>query len=384
MSAMNGMLEGHQKGRDDLYKQQKNIFETNQKQLDKKIDDLYKFMQENTKLYARDKVAAEQNANAKFAEEGAGFLKAYYEKYGPGPALEYMKQVVKAKEHAADLTDKERTRAQQAEFRRQEKAEAAALKATLSGERRDEKVLQAIGPALRNIAEQYPEGTAISLAGASPDDKKRVQGAYRAVEESEKVADFVARNPNAVGALAVAKNFLRVDAIKSLQSEDESTVAASKAAVIDQQLDEGVQKGQISRDDAEAAKVLQKKLFALALADVQGSGQRGSVYLDRQFQNLYDQASRDTTLVKIIRERAEENNRNLKAYKLNVERHNNPEQFPLVESRSVEDYMKERKPKSGVPENVEKALKGKPEGSGAKSGGKTYRIYGGVVKEVQE
>ena len=125
MSAMNGMLEGHQKGRDDLYKQQRNIFETNQKQLDKKIDDLYKFMQENTKLYAKDKLAAEQNANAKFAEEGAGFLKAFYEKNGPGPALEYMKQLVKAKEHAADLTDKEKTRAENERFRLQQAAIAA-------------------------------------------------------------------------------------------------------------------------------------------------------------------------------------------------------------------------------------------------------------------
>jgi hypothetical protein len=147
MSAMNGMLEGHQKGRDDLYKQQKNIFETNQKQLDKKIDDLYKFMQENTKLYARDKVAAEQNANAKFAEEGAGFLKSYYEKYGPGPALEYMKQVVKAKEHAADLTDKERTRAEQQAFRLQQasiaaqaKKDAAAGRTTASEMRREDKI----------------------------------------------------------------------------------------------------------------------------------------------------------------------------------------------------------------------------------------------------
>ena len=40
MSAMNGMLEGHQKGRADLYKQQKDIFETNQKLLDKKIDEI--------------------------------------------------------------------------------------------------------------------------------------------------------------------------------------------------------------------------------------------------------------------------------------------------------------------------------------------------------
>ena len=157
MSAMNGMLEGHQKGRDDLYKQQRNIFETNQKQLDKKIDDLYKFMQENTKLYAKDKLAAEQNANAKFAEEGAGFLKAFYEKNGPGPALEYMKQLVKAKEHAADLTDKEKTRAENERFRLQQAAIAAQAKKdaaagrTTAGEMKREDKIREMTQGVRSI-----------------------------------------------------------------------------------------------------------------------------------------------------------------------------------------------------------------------------------------
>ena len=73
-----------------------------------------------------------------------------------------------------------------------------------------------------------------------------------------------------------------------------------------------------------------------------------SVYLDRQFQNLYDQASRQETLLKIIRERAEENNRNLRIYKLNVERNINPENFPLYEADTPErfnQYLKERSPK---------------------------------------
>lgn len=195
MSAMNGMLEGHQKGRDDLYKQQKNIFETNQKQLDKKIDDLYKFMQENTKLYARDKVAAEQNANAKFAEEGAGFLKSYYEKYGPGPALEYMKQVVKAKEHAADLTDKERTRAQQAEFRRQEKAEAASLKATLAGTKEsaaaggmDVALVQNYGLPPTEVARLNPK-TTLPKAVAQ----------MSSAELTQSLADDLKKNENAAG-----------------------------------------------------------------------------------------------------------------------------------------------------------------------------------------
>jgi hypothetical protein len=263
----------------------------------------------------------------------------------------------------------------------QERIRLATL--TAAQGRRDEKALQSVGPALRNIAEQYPEGTVDTLLGASPDDKKRVQGAYRAVEESESVGDFVARNPGAVGAMAVVRNFLKMDAIASLQNPDEAQAAQQKSLLVDNAIDKGVQSGQIRPDDAQAAKILQKKLFGLALSDVQGSGQRGSVYLDKSFQTLYDQASRPDTLLKIIRERAEENNRNLKTYKLNIERHNNPEQFPLLESKSVEDYAKERRPVSGVPEKIENALKSRADGTMAKSGGKTYVVNGGVVTEVK-
>ena len=222
----------------------------------------------------------------------------------------------------------------------------ALRKATLEAAqgRRDIKSLEAIGPALRNIAENYPEGSANQLVGASPEDKKRVQGSFRAVEESEQVADFVAKNRGAVGAMAVIKNILKIDAINSIKNENEEVAAQQKAQLVDSAIDKAQKDGRISAQDAQDAKVLQKKLFGLALADVQSSGQRGSVYLDKQFQNLYDQASRQDTLLKIIKERAEENNRNLRVYKLNVERHNNPEQFPLIETKDVSSYLKERAP----------------------------------------
>lgn len=387
MAAMNGMLEGHQKGRADLYKKEKDIFEKNFKVLQQKLASAEKGLEEAIRLKTVEKEAGDQKLLMELYKTESPLLMAMYEKQGPIAVLNSVRGARKDADTVVNVTNNLQKAADDRQDRKDRAQQAADLKkymADISAGRRDQKLLDSLGPALRNIAEQYPEGTAVSLVGASPDDKKRIQGAARAIEESEKVADFVARNPNAVGALAVAKNFLRVDAIKSLQSEDEGTVAAGKAAVIDQQLEEGVAKNQISRDDAEAAKVLQKKLFALALADVQGSGQRGSVYLDRQFQNLYDQASRGETLIKIIRERAEENNRNLKPYKLNIERHNNPEQFPLTETRNVEDYIKERKPKTGIPDNVEKALKGQPDGTGVPFNNKIYRIYGGVVREVKE
>jgi ribosomal protein S20 len=248
------------------------------------------------------------------------------------------------------MAQKQRTHIEDLEARQRQSEmtiEAARIRAEAGQGRRDEKALQAIGPALRTIAEQYPDGTANSLLGASPDDKRKIAGSFRAIDESEIAADFVARNPRAVGALAVIKNYLKIDSIKGIKNDDESAAASQKAAFIDSEIDKQVSKKLISKDDAEAAKLLQKKLFALALSDVQGSGQRGSVYLDRQFQNLYDQASRPQTLLKIIQERAAENNRNLRLYKLNVERNNNPENFPLYESDTQDrfnKYLKDRQP----------------------------------------
>lgn len=381
---MNAMMEGYRKGRTDLNKREAVEFDKNFKAMQAALETLSREYKDALEIEKSDKERGRLERHMALAKSNSPVLKAMEEKLGPVRVNDFLNELQTTMDKSVTLHNNLQKHADDLQDRKERAKQAADLKkylADMSAGRRDQKLLDTLGPALRNIAEQYPEGTAVSLVGASPDDKKRIQGAARAIEESEKVADFVARNPNAVGALAVAKNFLRVDAIKSLQSEDESTVRAGKEAVIDQQLDEGVQKGQISKDDAEAAKVLQKKLFALALADVQGSGQRGSVYLDRQFQNLYDQASRGETLTKIIKERAEENNRNLKPYKLNIERHNNPEQFPLTEARNVEDYIKERKPKTGIPDAVIKALDGKPEGAKGEYKNKKYVVRGGKVVE---
>jgi len=391
MNAMNGMLEGHQKGRADLYKKESIEFDKNFKAMLQKHAEFRKEMEDAVKLAATNKEAGMANARLAAAKAGSSIVKTMLDQGRLVDAYKLVDESQKGAESALNLESRLRSdaeKAAQAERRHrdtlasQERIRLATLAAAQG--RRDEKALQAIGPALRNIAENYAEGSADKLVGASTEDKKIVQGAYRAVEESEQVADFIAKNPKAVGAMAAIKNFIKMDAIKSIKNDDEGVAATEKAQAVDAAIDRAVQSGNIAKDDAEAAKILQKKLFGLALSDVRGSGQRGSVYLDRQFQNLYDQASRQDTLINIIKERAEENNRNLRVYKLNVERHNNPDQFPLMEARSTTDYIKERAPKSGVPENIESALKGKPDGTGARSGGKTYRVYGGVVTEIRE
>ena len=387
LSALTGAMKGYKEGRDDLYKKALTAYDKNVAEFTKRTENSLKELKLAQEELSVDKDAAMARARAVAAME-AGSIAALKIRSGD------LDGAIKALQTQATSVRTFKAKADESKLRHEDRQESLRLqgqriniqvdRASAAATRRDEKAMQQIGPALRNIAENYAEGSADKLVGASTEDKKIVQGAYRAVEESEQVADFVAKNPKAVGAMAAIKNFIKMDAIKSIKNEDESAAAVEKSQAVDAAIDRAVQSGSVNKDEAEAAKILQKKLFGLALADVRGSGQRGSVYLDRQFQNLYDQASRQDTLINIIKERAEENNRNLRVYKLNVERHNNPEQFPLIETKSTTDYIKQRTPKSGVPENIEKALSGKVDGTGAKFGGKTYRVYGGIVKEVQE
>ena len=114
MSAMNGMLEGHQKGRQDLYKQEKDIYEENIKTLDKTIDSLYKKMQDDIQLYTLDRDKGMAALRTTMAEHRADTLSAMLEKYGPVKPYEVVKQMVamRDKRKAAEeaLTYKEELR----------------------------------------------------------------------------------------------------------------------------------------------------------------------------------------------------------------------------------------------------------------------------------
>lgn len=387
LSAMNGMAEGFAKGKEDLYKQERQTFDTNVKAMTQRMSILKSKLDVAREKMKYDADAADLEANAAFAEAGADFLKANKDKFGLQDSITKLETQIKQNDTWARLMETKRSaaskeleaqrfKAKESELNRNQQliiqqilesgreeraaaqlasaAQGRALQAQLAQlrfseatTRRDAKALQDIGPALRNIAVNYPDGTANNLVGASSNDKNKIQGAYRAIEESEQTADFIAKNPKAVGALAKLRNFIKIDSIKSLKSDDESQTVAGKSAIVESQIDDAAKKGIITKDEAESAKILEKRLFGLALADVQGSGQRGSVYLDKQFQNLYDQASRQDTLLKIVQERSKENNRNLKIYRLGVERHDNPELFPLTLSETKNDfnkYLQERSP----------------------------------------
>jgi hypothetical protein len=144
MHAMNGMLEGYQKGRGDLYKKEKDIFDTSMKTLKTKTDILQRRLKEISELASKNAAAADQEADVLFAEQGADFLKKYKETFGLPATVKFWEDVVRAKGKATELTLKEEETAARdaASERRHREAmaqrdrlarlqrEAAALKAT--------------------------------------------------------------------------------------------------------------------------------------------------------------------------------------------------------------------------------------------------------------
>ena len=498
MSAMNGMLEGHQKGRDDLYKKEKSIFETNQKQLDSRIKQLLAFMQDNELLTGMDKTARDQAIQEKFLEDGATFLSDYYKKNGYGKTVETMKEILKVSSDAAKLVAKEQSRAAEQNFslrkeeqiakenrardrdkvlaqydlaslqlterakqakadrdfrleedslRRSfelEKAKAdwthgenlaeinrkAATDIELARIERDklrdrdtaefrlkdkeyqEKRLQferereketsrhnkveeelrakeiaakggGIGKLDRevyNIATQNYAGIdPKDLSNLSKESVSRIVNGTKAIEEVEDIAAFLKKNPGASGAAAKFRNLINYDSIKSITGESETT-ADIKRQAIDSQIDDAINKGKLTEDDAKNAKLLSKKLFTLALTDVQASGQRGSVYLDKAFQGLFDQASRPGTLIEILADRANQSNRNLANFGMQVENRKDASRFDLT-TKGGEQWMSENFPMVTAKE-LDKRMAPNYQGPGKLKVGDYIRTTTGEIKQI--
>jgi hypothetical protein len=132
MHAMNGMLEGYQKGRGDLYKREKDIFDTSMKTLKTKTDILQRRLKEISELASKNAAAADQEADVLFAEQGADFLKKYKEKFGLAATVKFWEDVVKAKGKATELTLKEEENAAKDAAAERRHREAMAQRATLA------------------------------------------------------------------------------------------------------------------------------------------------------------------------------------------------------------------------------------------------------------
>jgi hypothetical protein len=111
MTAMNGMLSGYQKGRTDLYKREKDIFDTKMKALQTKTLTLSNRLKQIAELASIDTKAANQEAENLFYQNNADFYLKIKDKYGLKATVELAKNNVEAINKAYEIMQKEQERA---------------------------------------------------------------------------------------------------------------------------------------------------------------------------------------------------------------------------------------------------------------------------------
>jgi hypothetical protein len=129
MSGMNGMLEGYQKGRQDLYKKEKDSFDTNIKQLKTRYDMLDRQLKEALETYKTDKEAGLREADIAYAQAGADFYKQYADKFGLAAMYEFHKQAYDSANKMWTEKNREDERARTQAFRETQEANRAAERA---------------------------------------------------------------------------------------------------------------------------------------------------------------------------------------------------------------------------------------------------------------
>lgn len=127
MGAMNGMLEGYQKGRADVYKREKDVFEKNLKVLQNKVTILQSELQEALQTYKTNRELGEQKAEIAFAKAGSKIGEVALKKQGIVRAIEYIDGVAKDTTTLVTMRNNQEERAENMQFneRKQKEIERA-------------------------------------------------------------------------------------------------------------------------------------------------------------------------------------------------------------------------------------------------------------------
>lgn len=111
LSAMNGMAEGFSKGKEDLYKQERQTFDTNVKAMTQRMSILKSKLDVAREKMKYDADAADLEANAAFAEAGADFLKTNKDKFGLQDSITKLETQIKQNDTWARLMETKKSAA---------------------------------------------------------------------------------------------------------------------------------------------------------------------------------------------------------------------------------------------------------------------------------
>jgi hypothetical protein len=128
MAAMNGMLEGYQKGRADLYKQERDKFDKNLKAMQLKVQTLETELKEALDTYKNDRLLGEQMAEVAFAKANSPIVEQKAKKQGLNSAYEFVVETGKDMDKLVNLSNQQVQRAEDMKFKQKQLAQQEELK----------------------------------------------------------------------------------------------------------------------------------------------------------------------------------------------------------------------------------------------------------------
>ena len=128
MAAMNGMLEGYQKGRSDLYKQERDKFDKNLKAMQLKVQTLETELKDALDTYKNDRLLGEQMAEVAFAKANSPIVEQKAKKQGLESAYQFVVDTSKDMDKLVNLSNQQVQRAEDIKFKEKQLAQQEELK----------------------------------------------------------------------------------------------------------------------------------------------------------------------------------------------------------------------------------------------------------------
>jgi hypothetical protein len=186
------------------------------------------------------------------------------------------------------------------------------------------------------IVNQFPEYEGMNpkkFGYVGVKNQERIMNAIQSSEQIEHIAKYAADNPEAIGLVADAARKINVDAYHGLIA-DPSKYIAKLTTDRDSAIDAAAKEKGLSQDQAAKAKVLNKMLATQAFADAGQAGSRGAtIYLDKAFREIYQQASSPPAFFDILRVRQADSDNFLSKYDMGLkDRKDVAEKFPFYQN----------------------------------------------------
>jgi hypothetical protein len=239
---------------------------------------------------------------------------------------------------------------------------AADAKARASG--RDK-----IDQSLVNELEHYPGMTKEDLGTVLPARQPKLIAAFESAKNIEGIAEYAKQNPEAVGLVAEASRRMNLDAYQGLFNNMPGLKAKTESDR-DNEIDKVAKERKLDLTQAAKAKVLQKMLTTQSFADAATAGSRGgTIYLDKAFREIYQQASSPGAFFSILEKRYDEADRIVREYKMGFDERDDLDKMPFWTGKAKE-YAGTTVNKPPVPGAVQAKdgwyVKATPEAPGAR------------------